>query len=593
MKDINKEAEWIERRYSIMWEYFNDRIFDRKEVNEFFKEKNQDDENTVGVVLSTLKKAGRLEMMIDPVDARKSQYKLKSKQEIIKETLSLRNNKLTRSDIESILKKAADLIRTRVDYKYILVLLFLKRISDKWEIEYQQAFQEAIADGLKEDEAREEAKISVYHTFDLPDEYMWDNIRKDVSALPETLSKAMKKVSELNPDLKGVLDNLDFIQFTTNRENLEILRQLFELFSEKKFYNVSADILGDAYEWILRYFAPQKAKEGEVYTAREVIKLLVEILDPKLEESVYDPACGSGGMLILSYSHIEKKYGREKAKKLFLYGQEANLTTFALCKMNLYIHDIFDHQLASGDTLLFPKFKDAETIKQFNVVIANPPWNQDGYDDNTLKKGEFWKQRFLSGFTPNQSADWAWIQHMIASAKDNNGRVGVVIDNGCLFRGGKERAIRAEILEKGQIDTIILLPEKLFYNTGAPGALMIFNKKKSADRKEKVLFINASNEYVQHPEVRKLNMLSDENIEKIAKTFREFKEFEGFSRAVSINEIKTNDYNLNVTLYVFPKEEVEQIDLAKEWNELKLIEQEIAEVDKKIEGYLKEIGENI
>ena len=386
---------------------------------------------------------------------------------------------LTRSDIEVILKKAADLIRTRVDYKFILILLFLKRISDKWEMEYKQAYQEAIKKGLNKEEAMQEAKHQDWHTFNLPEEFLWENIRKNVATLPETLSKALKKIAELNPDLQNVIDSIDFIQFTSNRENLEILRQLFELFSEKKLSHVSPDILGDAYEWVLRYFAPQKAKEGEVYTPREVIKLMVEILNPKPNEAVYDPASGSGGMLIVSYEHVREKFGKD-AEKLFLYGQEANLTTYALCKMNLYIHGIMNHNISHGDTLLFPKFKE----KKFDVCITNPPWNQDGYDETTLKKGEIWKQRFKYGFPSKQSADWAWIQHMLYFAKEN-GRIGIVIDNGCLFRGGKEKAIRRAIIENDLIDCVILLPEKLFYNTGAPGAIIIFHKDKK--RKGKVI----------------------------------------------------------------------------------------------------------
>lgn len=381
-----------------------------------------------------------------------------------------------------------------------------------------------------------------------------------------------------------------FVQFTTNRENAELLRQLVELFSAKPLHHVSPDILGDAYEWILRYFAPQKAKEGEVYTPREVIRLIVEILNPKPGESVYDPACGSGGMLISSYQHVENEQGKSEADKLFLFGQEANHKTLALAKMNLYIHDIRNAQLTLGDTLLYPKFKEGERIKKFDMVIANPPWNQDGYDEEILKRGEFWKERFKFGFPPKQSADWAWIEHMLASADDRTGRVGVVIDNGCLFRGGKEKVIRTGVVNADLIEAIILLPEKLFYNTGAPGAVIILNKNKPEERTEKVLFINASKEFQQHPEVRKLNQLGDEQIEKIVKAYIEFDDADGFSKVVDIEKIKENDYNLNVTLYVFPEEETEKIDLAEEWKELALLEKELEEVTGKLEGHLKELG---
>lgn len=577
---------WLERRYLILLEAFNTNEFKREQAVDILQKESKDDETQISTILSELKRAGFLEIKIHPEDGRRSIYKLKAR-ENIREILS--KNKLTRNDIETLLKRAADLIRTRVDYKFILILLFLKRISDKWELEYTQAYKEALDDGLGEEEARDEARNSVWHTFNLPEEYLWENIRKDVSNLSENLSKALKKIAELNPELKNVIDNIDFIQFTSSRENLEILRQLIELFSEKKLQHVSPDILGDAYEWVLRYFAPQKAKEGEVYTPREVIKLLIEILDPKPKQYVYDPACGSGGMLIIAHKHVEEKYGKEEARKIFLYGQEGNPTTYALSKMNLFIHDITDHKLEVGDTLLFPKFKEQEKLKQFDVVIANPPWNQDGYDENTLEKGDFWKQRYRYGFFPKQSADWAWIQHMLASAKEDGGKVGIVIDNGCLFRGGKEKIIRNRFLDADLIECVILLPEKLFYNTGAPGAILIFNKNKPKERKKKVLFINASREYGQHPDVRKLNRLGDEHIEKITKVYKTFGEVDGITRVVSLDEIKENDYNLNVTLYVFPEEEEEEIDVEKEWEELQQLDKEKSEIDKTIEGFLREM----
>jgi len=581
---------WLEKRYSILWDAFGESEFNMDQVVETLEQKNKDRKEEIPVYLSEIRKAGWLTVEIDPNDARKRLYKLKSKEKIIGEILAINENKLNRSDVEGLLKKAADLIRTRVDYKFILILLFLKRISDKWELEFDKAKNEAIEDGLSEKEAETEAQNSAYHDFDFPEEFLWDNIRKDVNTLPEKMSLALKTLAEKNPQLKDILDNVDFIQFTSSRENAEILRQLVELFSIQKLHHVSPDILGDAYEWILGYFAPQKAKEGEVYTPREVISLLVDILDPRPSESVYDPASASNGMLIISYKHVVDTYGKAEAEKLFLYGQEANQKTLALGRMNLYIHEIKNAHLAYGDTLLYPKFKEGDGLKQFDVVIANPPWNQDGYDEAVLKKGEFWKKRFGYGFVPKQSADWAWIQHMTASAKDDNGRVGVVIDNGCLFRGGKEKAVRTRMLESDLIECVILLPEKLFYNTGAPGAIIILNENKPAENKGKVLFINASSEFEKHPEVRKLNKLGREQIKRIVQAYRSFDGGDGFARAVPMDEIKENDYNMNVTLYVFPEEEVEEIDVDEEWKELRGIEVEIAEIEGQIEEYLKEIG---
>ena len=581
---------WLEKRYSFLWESFGSFPFRLEDATKVLETKNKDRQDEVPVFLSELRKAGWIQAALDPSDARKRIYSLKSRTEMVKQVLSVEKETLSRSDIEGLLKKAADLIRTRVDYKFILILLFLKRISDKWELEYEKAYEEALADGLTKKQAEVEAKNAAYHDFDLPEEYLWENIRKDVSTLPGRFSKALKEVAERNPDLKDVVDSVDFVQFAASRENAEILRQLIELFSEKKLHRVSPDILGDAYEWILRYFAPTKAKEGEIYTPREVIKLLVEILDPKPEESVYDPACGSAGMLISAFKHVEENHGKDEAAKLFLYGQEVNQRTIALAKMNMYIHDIRDSHLEFGDTFLYPKFKEGDSLRQFDVVIANPPWNQDGYGEDVLKKGEFWRRRFRYGFNPRNSADWAWIQHMMASAGDGNARVGIVIDNGCLFRSGREKAIRSRVLDADMVDCVILLPAKLFYNTGAPGAIMILRKNKPQERKSNVLFINAAEEYEQHPDVRKLNILGDKHIKKINGVYREFKEVKGFSRIVPLSEIKENNFNLNVTLYVFSEEETENIDLAQERQEVNRIEKELSKIETKIDGYLKEIG---
>ncbi len=582
---------WLQKRYSILWGHFEENPFRYEEASELLVKENKEDWAQVPVILSELKKGGWLNVESDPSDSRKKIYRLVSREEVIRSVLTIKDDTLTRADIEAILKRAADLIRTRVDYKFILILLFLKRISDKWEAEYEEVRREALEDGLSEEESEEEARKASYHDFDLPEEYLWDNIRKDVSRLPERMSKALKVVAERNPELKDVVDSVDFIQFTSSNENAEILRQLIELFSEKKLTRVSPDILGDAYEWILRYFAPDKAKEGEIYTPREVIRLLIELLNPKPGESTYDPACGSAGMLIASYNHVKEKYGEEKAKELFLFGQEANQKTLALAKMNMYIHDIRDSNLFFGDTLLYPKFNEEESIKKFDVVIANPPWNQDGYDEDTIKKGEFWQQRFRYGFVPKQSADWAWIQHMIASAANNDGRVGIVIDNGCLFRGGKEGAIRQRVIEKDLLECVILLPEKLFYNTGAAGAILVFRINKPGERKRKVLFINASNEFEKHPEVRKLNRLSEDNIGKIAQAYQEFKDISGFSQVVPAEQIKVNDWNLNVSLYVNPEEKEEEIDIIKEFKELRELEKQRQEILAKIEDYVSKLRE--
>ncbi len=567
---------WVRRRYEYLLDNFGDEEFGRDDAYRVLRDQFGDEIEEVSRILSDIKKEGLLKERVNIEDRRVKIYRLVR----IKEDF-------TRGDLESLLKKAADLIRTRVDYKYILILLFLKRISDKWNDEYQIKVDELVKEGIPRDIAEKEAKNPDYHSFFLSQEFLWDEIRKDVNTLPEKLSGAIKKIAELNPELRGVFDTVEFISFTLNRENLSILHQLVEIFSEIDLGSVSSDLLGDAYEWVLRYFAPQKAKEGEVYTPREVIKLLVRIMEPEPGMGVYDPAVGSGGMLIESYRYVRENYGDE-VKRLFLYGQEQNQTTFGLCRMNLIIHDIKSAEIALGDSLLYPKLLKNGRPRKFDIVIANPPWNQDGYAEEKLKTGEFWKERFEFGFPTKQSADWAWIQHMLYSAKDN-GKVGVVIDNGALFRGGREKRIREKIVMKDWIEAVLLLPEKLFYNTGAPGAIMIFNKSKGEERRNKILFINASQEYEKHPDVKKLNTLSEKNIERIVKAYREFSEDDGFSRIVGVDEVRENDFNLNVTLYVFPEVEEEEIDAYWEWEEIKRIDGKLKEVDAKIEEYLRVI----
>jgi len=224
------------------------------------------------------------------------------------------------------------------------------------------------------------------------------------------------------------------------------------------------------------------------------------------------------------------------------------------------------------------------------LVIANPPWNQDGYGEETLRKADF-RERYAFGYPPRNSADWAWIQHMLASANDEKGRIGIVIDNGCLFRGGSEKGIRRKIIQRDLIECVILLPEKLFYNTGAPGAIIILNKKKPAERKNKILFINASNEYAPHPSVRRLNILSKDNINNIAEAYRKFEDITGFSRVVDVREIEDNDFNLNVSLYVMPIEEGEKIDIFKEYSELKKLEEEKQKISKELDEILTQLSD--
>jgi len=285
-------------------------------------------------------------------------------------------------------------------------------------------------------------------------------------------------------------------------------------------------------------------------------------------------------MLIESYEYVKNK-GVEP--NLELFGQERNEIMAAIAKMNMRLRGIMSYNIFNGDSLLNPKFDRAD------YVIANPPWNQDGYDEDNLSKDNI-KQIYNSiveaSYTPKTTADWAWVQLMLYYAKK---KVGVILDQGALFRGGKEENIRRGIVKSDLLEAVILLPEKLFYNTQAAGIILVFNKEKPAERKGKVIFINASELYIKHPEIRKLNQLSEENIAKIVEMYKDFNDFKNYARVVSLDEIEKNSYNLNVSLYVQKDNESEKIDISKEFEELKSLEEERQSIMEKLESYLEEV----
>lgn len=572
--------DWIKKRYLTLFGIFKDRQFSFKDAVLKLYETYQDSEKQTKLVLSELKRANLLKTTKSPEDSRQKIYQLID--------MFRPSAKLTREELTNILKTAADIIRTRVDYTFILLLLFYKAVSDRWEKEFASQKKELIVkEGLKEVEAVREASQRYYHTFYLKPKLLWENLRKEPLKLPEYLSRNLKEIAELNPDYKDIFLQFDFHQFTSNQENNAILANLFELFSKHSFENISTDILGDAYEWILKYFAPTKAKEGEVYTPREVIRLMVEILAPEPKKSVYDCSAGSAGMLIIAYQYVREKYGEEKANTLFLYGQEQNPKTLALAKMNAILHGIKNINLVQGDTLLYPKFKISDSIKKFDYVIANPPWNQKNlYDEDTLKKGEKWRERFVFGFPTRQSADWVWIQHMLASVKDES-KVVVVIDTGAVSRGSREKAIREKVVEQNLIEAVILLPEKLFYNTGAPGLVMVFNKNKPEKLKGKILLINATKEFAPG---KPQNSLSKENINKVVDAYQGFKETDGFSKIITKKEIEGADFNLSPSRFVSVADEEVYRPLNEIIKDLKHTDSERQKIEKKVEAILRSIG---
>ena len=574
---------WVKKRLALLIDKLDHKPFLFVDAEEVLKEAFGDDTATVKKVLSELQREGVLEVRAVEADKRKKVYRI-----LVKENIS---ELVTRGELDTLLKTASNLIRNRVDYTFLLVLLFYKAISDKWRFQYEETLRKLIEEqGIPREFAEELAQSEIYQAFTIPEGYLWQDIMNKPDPVGELLI-ALKKIAEANPELSGAIDRKEFEDFLQNSDNRSVIIAVMNKFNDIDFSQFPTDLLGDAYEFILRNFAPEKAKQGEVYTPREVINLMVDILQPRPGETVYDPACGSGGMLIAVDRYLKQHYSDEEREKTELYGQEVNPVTAALARMNLLIHGIDKSRvfIEVGDTLLNPKFREGDTIKKFDVVIANPPWNLKNTSDKALKNSPLADERFKYGYTTKSSADWAWIQHMLASSTGKN-KIAVVFDTGLLFRGNKEKAIRKAVLEEDFIETVILLPEKLFYNTSAPGVIIILNKNKAEDRKGKVLFINASELYAPHPTVRKLNTITPEQRAKIAEHAIEWKEEPHFAKIVDIEEIRKNDYNLSVQRYVFPKIEVEEIDIASEWKKIGELTEKENELRQKIEGYLREIG---
>ena len=566
---LSDVENWIKERYIVLVKELGSKPFRLEDAEKVLNEHNLGIENTKEL-LAELRKKGLLEVEKDPQDFRKSIYRF-----LFVDT----KTKPTQDKLISTLKAAADYIRGGVDYKVMLVFLFYKALSDKWLAEVDKYMK----DGFTRTQAYLLANAEYYTLYDENEQKLltWHEVTKSRETIIE-LANALTRISRLNEklsDLQKVVDVLGLRGFI-NEDNLHTIESIIDVFNSLDFSKLPYDVIGDAYMWILNYFAPQKAKEGENYTPQEIVKLVVSLLDVENGSTVLDPALGSGSMLIESWRYVRDNNGNPE---LMLYGQERNEIMGIIAKMNLILHDIKNYEIYIGDSLANPRFPVCD------YVVANPPWNQD-YNVNGLKEDPKVKKIYTTfvgdGFPPKTSMDWAWIQLMLYFA---NRKVGIILDNGALFRGGREKKIREGIVRKDLVEAVVLLPEKLFYNTGAPGVVIVLNKNKPEERRGKILFINASNEYEKHPDVRRLNRLGDEHIKKIVEAYREFKDVEGFARVVSIEEVKERDYNLNVTLYVFPKVEEEEIDLNEEIQRFREIESKEKQAVSEAVGYVEEI----
>ena len=464
---------------------------------------------------------------------------------------------ITLAELEQYLARAADVLRGSIDQAdfkaYIFPLMFFKRISDVYLEEYQQALDESGGD-------HEFAAFAENHRFTIPDGNLWQDVREKTENIGTALQTAFREIEKANPEtLYGIFGNANW----TNKDKLpdRKLADLIEHFSTKTLSNsnVAPDVFGNAYEYLIKRFADQSNKKaGEYYTPRSVVGLLINILDPQEGESIYDPACGTGGMLIEVIEHVKANGGSPKTLWGKLYGQEKVLTTSAIARMNLLLHGVEDFNIIREDTLRNPAYFTGNHLAQFDCVVANPPFSLKNWGD-TEWASDKWGRNSLGGVPPKGYADWAWVQHMLTSADPTSGRVAVVLPQGALFRQGAEARIRTHILAADKIEAVIGLAPNLFYGTGLAACVLILRHHKPADRAGKVLFINGEDLLKKG---RNQNTLEPEHAQTLFDAYSGFADVDGLARVVDHTEIAANSNNLNIPLYVAPVDGGEQLTLA-------------------------------
>lgn len=449
------------------------------------------------------------------------------------------------SQLESHLWESANILRGPVDaadFKtYIFPLLFFKRICDVWDDECEEV--------VAEQGDPELALFPESHRFQIPDECHWNDVRSVPTNVGTALQRAMREIEKANPEtLYGVFGDAQW----TNKERLSdaLLKDLIEHFSKLPLgnKNVDSDLLGDAYEYLIKKFADATNKKaGEFYTPRSVVRLMVEMLNPKEGETIYDPACGTGGMLLAAVQHVREEHGDVKRLWGKLYGQEKNLTTSAIARMNLFLHGIEDFQIIRGDTLRNPAFYEGDHLASFDCVIANPPFSLEKWGEDLWVKDPF--GRNFAGLPPSSSGDYAWVQHMVKSMAEITGRMAVVLPQGALFRKGEEGKIRQKLLEMDLIEGVIGLAPNLFYGTGLAASILVLRKRKPAERRHKVMIADASRLFRRG---RAQNYLEPEHALEIQRWFESFEDVQDAVRIVELDEIKAEDWTLNISRYVLP-----------------------------------------
>jgi len=490
---------------------------------------------------------------------------------------------ITLPELEQFLWKSADILRGKIDSsdykKYIFGLLFYKRMSDIYDEEYAQVFAEY--------HDKELAEQDYNHRFVIPADCKWKVIEQTSQNIGSRLNEIFEKITNTNsPKLDKIFDDLDFAN--KDRFPNETLQKLINHFSSYNFGNtyISSDLLGDAYEYLIKKFASDAGKKGgEFYTPREVERIIIGILKPHQKDHIYDPTVGSGGFLLEAFNYLKKRRGEDLARTLYLSGQEINISTFAIAKINMFLHGLDSSDIRRGDTLANPQFVDElGQLETFDIVVANPPYSIKSWAVDTFGADRFGR---LKGYEmpPKSNADYAFVLHILKSL-NANGRAGVVLPHGVLFRSGSEGRIRKQILENDLIEAVIGLPAKLFYGTGIPAAILIFNNNKPEQKKGKVIFIDGEKDY---KEGKNQNSLRDSDIEKIITAYNNYTDIEKYARVVTLTEIKENDYNLNLKRYIDGADEEERIDVRAVYDNLKKLEAERAEIDKQVDTFITEL----
>ena len=479
------------------------------------------------------------------------------------------------STLETWLLDAANTIRGASDapkFKdFILPLIFYKRLSDVFDDEFAKQIEEFGSEELAREivEADHEDALKSGRNpivrFYIPQEYHWKALRNHPADghLGEFVTEAMREVARLNPLLQGVLNVKDFNESQSGQRTLdeERLEALIEVLSRHRLglQDTEPDILGRAYEYLLRKFAEgQGQSAGEFYTPKEVGWLMAKLINPEPYTTIYDPACGSGGLLIKPRLLFEQTHPDDKSQAPQIYGQELTPTTYAMAKMNAFLHDFIGADIQIGDTFRNPRFvANNSSLQRFDYVLANPMWNQKEYNDGFYESDNW--NRFSYGIAPSSSADWGWVQHILASLKEN-GRAAIVLDTGAVSRGSgskntdRERDMRKKFVEEDLIESVILLPENLFYNTSAPGIILLLNRSKPDERKEQILLINLS-QYFEKGKPK--NILTDDAIEAATEVYQAWESREKLSNVITLADAQKTDYNLSPSQFVDVGDKVE------------------------------------